>query len=230
MIVVDTNAAEDFVYTHCLAHTLPVKRQRLDVGDIELCFENTKYVLERKTWSDLASSICDGRWSEQKSRMCGEENINTQYGYIIEGNLLGWQPTQNSHMTPTCLWGALLKTQLRDRMNVFYTNNKESTSALVEYIYKQMMSGGLDTKPNQTISGVNTKRKRDNLNSPESIYVAMLVVIPGMSKPKADIICGAYPTIKALTEANEKEVAILKCGSRKLGPILAKMICNTFQA
>jgi len=230
MIVIDTNAAENFVYTHCLTRTIPVQRQRLDVGDIELCFENTKIVFERKTWADLAASICDGRWTEQKSRMSEDENVTIKYAYIIEGELPGWEPAPNSHMNPICLWGALLKTQLRDNMDVFYTKNQASTSALVEYTYKQMISGGFDVKQSKTITGINTKRKRDNLNSPESIYIAMLAVIPGMSKQKAECIYSAFPSIKALTEVHEKEIATLKCGTRNIGPVLAQVICSTFQS
>ena len=82
---------------------------------------------------------------------------------------------------------------------------------------------------NQTISGTsNIKRKRDNLNSVESIYIAMLSVIPGMSKNKAETLFARFPTIKLLSEANESEIAELKCNTRKIGPILAKVIFTTF--
>lgn len=43
------------------------------------------YVIERKNADDLASSICDGRYKEQKYRLksCGAENVY----YLYEGHL-----------------------------------------------------------------------------------------------------------------------------------------------
>ena len=54
MLIIDTNSAEDFMYDYCILNSIPVKRQRLDVGDIVIYHENTEFILERKTWSDLS--------------------------------------------------------------------------------------------------------------------------------------------------------------------------------
>jgi len=226
MIIVDTNSAEDFIYQACIDDNIPVERQRLDVGDVIISLETMKYVLERKTWTDLTASICDGRWSEQKSRMNTQEDITTQYGFIIEGSIIGWSSEENTRMNPSCLWGALVKTQVRDNMNVFHTNDKEATSKLVLYLYKQLTTGGFEAKSISTVSGTSVKRKRDNLSSPESIYIAMLSIIPGMSKTKAETIVKEYPSIKLLMEADKKSIALLKCGNRKLGPALADVISS----
>ena len=73
----------------------------LSVGDVEIRQQQHQqsegseiprdllFVFERKTWSDLASSICDGRWAEQKARMT--ETIGAgRIAYIVEGGDLAW--------------------------------------------------------------------------------------------------------------------------------------------
>ena len=46
-----------------------VERATLDVGDILCKYEDgTGWIAERKTASDLAASLKDGRWAEQKDR------------------------------------------------------------------------------------------------------------------------------------------------------------------
>ena len=47
-----------------------VERRRLDVGDVVLTGDSGAVVLiERKTWADLAKSLTDGRYAEQKARL-----------------------------------------------------------------------------------------------------------------------------------------------------------------
>ena len=69
---------------------LTVEVRPLDVGDAEVrAGEQLLLVVERKTWADLSSSICDGRWAEQKRRLVdtvGAERV----AYVIEGGELPW--------------------------------------------------------------------------------------------------------------------------------------------
>lgn len=92
---------------------VPVRVRPLDVGDAEIWREeddieeqgveeeeeeegvsNKKkntllLVVERKTWSDLSSSICDGRWAEQKRRLV--ETVGSERAaYVIEGEAKVW--------------------------------------------------------------------------------------------------------------------------------------------
>ena len=69
---------------------MTVEVRPLDVGDVEVrAGEQLLLVVERKTWADLSSSICDGRWAEQKRRLVdtvGAERV----AYVIEGGELPW--------------------------------------------------------------------------------------------------------------------------------------------
>jgi ERCC4-type nuclease len=219
MIIVDTNAAEDFL-TELQTHDCPVTRERLDVGDVKLCLEDSFYVIERKTWADLAGSIGDGRWQEQKSRMIAE---NTQYAILLEGPLPDWVSSLRN-FNPVALWGATIKAQLRDKYHVFHTADKASTVRLIAYLYKNFTNHGFDPKTTSVVSGTTQKRKRDNLNDADALYVAILSMVPGMSKAKAMAVKEVYPTLRALMDGKETTLADIKCGSRKLGSIVAKRI------
>ena len=70
---VDTNAGETALFAALQARlgAEQVVRERLDVGDVVLQTDDggAALVVERKTWADLASSLTDGRYAEQKARL-----------------------------------------------------------------------------------------------------------------------------------------------------------------
>lgn len=221
MITIDTNHCESFVSNYCDEKNITYKRERLDVGDFMIEGQDMMIVIERKTWSDLSASICDGRWLEQKSRMNSDDNEKkTLFAYIIEGPLIDWNPFQNSKMNPKSIWGALIKAQLRDGFYVFHTADKKSTAEIVVYISKQINNFN-DLKNTRIVCGVGHKRKRDNLIDTHSVMIAMLTVIPGMSRLKADAILKNFPTISDLQEASVEEISEIKCAERKVGTVLA---------
>ena len=73
-------------------HLIPLlndsKIKQLDLGDIHFVDENDniKCIIERKTVSDLSSSIKDSRSREQRSRLLSFRNeTNCRIIYLIEG-------------------------------------------------------------------------------------------------------------------------------------------------
>ena len=230
MIKVDSNAAELFFCEYLSSLNIEFERQRLDVGDIIIYNEKCEFVLERKTWKDLSASICDGRWLEQQSRMNSNADDGNEkkklFGHIIEGELIDWN--QVSNMNPKAIWGALIKAQVRDGYYIFHSADKKSSADLVMYIQKQLNSDGFELKNNRIVSGVGHKRKRDNLTDPKSLFVAMLTMIPGISKQKADIIVEIYGSISQLQAASAEDISNIKYGERKMGKKLADSIKNIF--
>jgi len=66
-----------------------IKSVALPVGDFVVSetedFTSAIYIIERKSISDLAASIVDGRFREQKSRLA--ESLNSEsVVYLIEGS------------------------------------------------------------------------------------------------------------------------------------------------
>ena len=225
-IYVDTNSGENVLFETLCELSNNVTRKRLDLGDV--CAELTDYrlVFERKTWPDLSSSICDGRWKEQKSRMllCEEDNVPTRYMYIIEGPIMSWN-SESYGLHGKCLWGAIVKTSLRDEIPVFHSNSSVDTAHIINYIIDQYDTTKSPPKnPTCVIGSTTFKRKRDNMESSENLYKAMLSIIPGMSMTKADAIHKKWPTLKELMSVTKKELEAVECGNKKLGPKLATKI------
>ena len=67
---------------------LKVISENLPIGDVIISNNNEDIlILERKTVSDLLSSIKDGRYEEQSYRLNGEKIHNHNIIYLIEGDL-----------------------------------------------------------------------------------------------------------------------------------------------
>ncbi len=98
--------------------------RHLDVGDIQFYDDENHLLLiiERKTATDLKSSIHDGRYHEQKSRLlqCGLPRF--QILYLFEGNLYG-----------NCL-SACIHTMYRDGIPVYRSKNILDTIAFLECV------------------------------------------------------------------------------------------------
>ena len=225
MITVDTNAAEDDVFNAITELGAPVQRGRLDVGDVLIETDEGQICVERKRWSDLAASICDGRLKEQKSRMIASDTI--RYAYVIEGDLTSWDGAHRG-MSHRCMWCALVKTALRDNITVFHTSNPRDSAALCNYILIQLRDGGFRAGGGTSAVAGLTKRKRENLADPTSILRAMLTTVPGMSLAKAQVVTTEFPTVAALSAASEAQLAAVDCSGRKLGPKMAKVLHEIF--
>lgn len=75
---------------NCIASfkNIIVKSETLPIGDIIICHDNEeKLIIERKSISDLLSSIKDGRYEEQSYRLNGINHHNHNIIYLIEGDV-----------------------------------------------------------------------------------------------------------------------------------------------
>ena len=74
------------------------------------------YVVERKTADDLASSIMDGRYKEQKYRLFMSKIPNVYY--LVEG-----KTTQSAMLPQQTVDKAMQNTYLMDQFKVKHTEN-----------------------------------------------------------------------------------------------------------
>ena len=93
-ITIDYREQDIITYITERYPTISIQTANLQVGDILITSELDTLVFERKTIADLAASIKDGRYHEQKQRL---KSIYPHHRitYIIEGSLseLGKQET-----------------------------------------------------------------------------------------------------------------------------------------
>ena len=65
-----------------------IKSETLPIGDIIICDDKEeKLIVERKSISDLLSSIKDGRYEEQSYRLNGLNHHNHNIVYLVEGDV-----------------------------------------------------------------------------------------------------------------------------------------------
>lgn len=184
---------------------ISIEKAQLDIGDIHIKFNDITYVYERKTVSDLVSSIKDGRYKEQKHRLLssGVATIN----YIIEGDSITSHKNFNNQKLLTSIY---LNSTYRDKINVFFTSNIDDTSTFILLLATKIID-----KPENFISTPDTnqdyidickiKTKKCSNIDKDTCYLLQLSQIPTISKEIAKKIKDAYPTMPILIQTLESK-------------------------
>ena len=180
-------------------------RSNLPVGDVHISKNNNHILIERKTLDDYSSSIVDGRYKEQKSRLL---ESGAQIVYIIEGT------TKNSHGVPlSTLYSAMYNSQVRDNIIVLRSLNTEDT---VKYI--EMLVQKIDMSKECHTLQVAKKSQHSN------VYFDILCCIPGISLTIGKNIANMFPTMNSLMD-HIRDGNSLTCVS-KIGTKLSEKIIN----
>jgi ERCC4-type nuclease len=254
-ICVDTNAGEDPLFAGLVGEFGEeyVKRQRLDIGDVEVRSEKFgRIIFERKSWHDFVSSLRDGRYHEQKGRLLAERERSTAEGkqlrvvYLLE--------TSRVPAYDDCTWGmkhnqpyaALVKMALRDSICIIYSASAADSYKHIIYTVKAGLVGGLDAGAHAhavAASGyagtVRFAAKRKCTD--ENMFEIMLASLNGVSGTKASAITAVYDSPAALVRAyiamadggaTEKALdnmlADVKVGEKRLGPAISKKLRIAF--
>ena len=183
---------------------IPFTIEQLDLGDI-IFKANTEdnnneficLIIERKTISDLYSSIRDGRHKEQKARLLSNYSPNSIY-YIIEGSI------SRSDQRYNIITGAILNTILRDKINIIRTKDIQETIYYLVKMYSKLLNNPNwnnslqlpNTNSNSLDQYSNTikTKKKENL-TPRVCQIVQLSQIPGMSHTTAKILLNKYSSL-----------------------------------
>jgi len=189
-----------------------VKFQNLDLGDYVFNYnEELVCIIERKTIEDLASSIKDGRYREQKSRLI-MNYPKSKLIYLIEGDFT--KPNNSikyNKVSKNTIYSSLINMYLRDNINCFHTNNESETIEFLEQMAAKLQKQGkkflikTNTRDSDLFNNLKTSKK--NITC-ELVYKLQLSSIPAISNKYADAIITKYPTMKNLFEklVNEESV------------------------
>jgi ERCC4-type nuclease len=207
-----------------------VKVCALKVGDIVISkdideetldiYKNAVLIFERKTCSDLLSSINDGRYREQKSRLLANFK-KSQICYIIE-NEISSSLNKYRKSGRQIVIGALVNKCFRDEIKTIKTKNIDETCDFLENICKKVVSNleffekseniELDNSliPQDTYAANIKIAKKDNI-TPERFGILSLTIIPGISaKIASTLICefkGLPNLILEINKLNGEEEA-----------------------
>lgn len=188
--------------------------EQLNVGDYlyQDADGNIRLIVERKTISDLQSSLKDGRFREQRSRLL---ELNCKVMYIIEGKLL----------QDNCISGALENLALYHNICVVPTANLKQTIQVLCSLYKKV---GEKYIPCQSSLFKGRKRNEHQISNLQ----AMLETISGISPVISKAIVAKYPTPQILVKEFETNSNLLYgfeiTPKRKLGPKIAQKIYESF--
>lgn len=199
-------------------------------NDNEIDNSSIFYIIERKTLLDLASSITDGRFREQKKRLLDSVGICDKIVYILEGN-----KNQNKfgNLSKSIIDSSILNLIFRHKYKVIHTNNDVDTYNTLLSIYKKLQSN--ETWPSLLETKHKLIKKSESVNN--NILINMLSVIPGISINIAKKITEIYTSLPELINAYnnidnlDKKEKMLSCiqitNKRKLGMALSKKIYNS---
>jgi len=200
----------------------------LPIGDIILCDDTgiEKVIIERKSLSDLASSIKDGRYEEQSYRLNGISHPNHNIMYIIEGEM-NKVNSFKTRIDKSVLYSAIFSLNYYKGFSVLRSQNLEETAIMICHMTYKLKKGIIgDLKPyydslipeipellenseNQEISenpGIKEEKeychvvkrvKKDNI-TPDNIGEIMLCQIPGISSITAIAIMTQFKNLPNL--------------------------------
>ena len=232
VLYIDTREKKLLPYIQC-----EYIEKQLDLGDIFIDSPSYKLMIERKTISDFNASLRDGRYRNQKLRLLEwrDTDITTKRViYILE---------TNSDTKDSAYWGAVINASLRDNIIVIQTDNTKKTAEIIDDIKKKVDENKFEnlkiTRSEIYLEGCNNNKKGDYSN-PETFYLGVLTLIPGISKNMSAEIVQRFPTLILLIDEIKKNMANtelkmkkrlqflsqIKINERRLGDKIAEKICN----
>lgn len=187
---------------------------------------NVLYIIERKTILDLAASIIDGRFREQKQRLLDSTNgCYDKIIYILEGSKA---LKKYGNISKTIIDSSILNLIFKHKYKVLHTDNEKDTLEYLIHFCKKIHQNDFD-KP--SLVEFKNVKKGDNTDS----FVNMLCTIPGVSSNVAKKIKERYTSLADLfneytkTDTKEDLLSDIQINKRRLGKALSnKIYCYLF--
>ena len=205
--------------------------RQMDVGDVELYvgFEEPALTVERKTFADLASSLSDGRFAEQRHRL---SDNRVGIAYVVEGS-------ESFASQPPGVRGAMLSLSLNHGIPVFRTADVDDTAVWIRSALDYVFKFSIEAKKNpreEEYAGAACRascakiKKKDNVD-PRQCFLQQLSQIPGISygmakriaeKPGFETMRKLVATLEAFATDTERKASLQSV--EKIGPKLAERV------
>lgn len=230
----ETRLLQDLALT-----TTNCEKEYLALGDIIFRDASTgqEIIIERKTWADLWSSIQDGRYREQRSRLleCRDASLSSNIVYLIEGSYR----SLTAEAAETCR-RALVRLQVAYRIPVVMTGSMEETVEWVRWFHEKeklvifLKTCDAHEERVESIQSRLNHNKKASIQNPKTMLVTFLRSISGVSYAVATTIAEPFESIKNMLERREELTTLLPLleyttpskKQRKVGPKLAQKIIS----
>ncbi|GAX84759.1 hypothetical protein CEUSTIGMA_g12181.t1 [Chlamydomonas eustigma] len=223
-----------------------VTYENLEVGDFHLrCRDSGRHrvIFERKTLTDLAASIRDGRYSEQKCRMRAmrEQVPGLSVGIVVEGDVNFAGPSDVligfTGVTVGAVHTAILRCTYSYGVPVTVVRGAAETVALLQHLRAKIDVGCVGGGGSSWLDTVRLK-KADNVELfPRNLTVLQLCAIPRVSIPIANAVldrlgCETIGELCARLSAQEDPRSVLtnvtvSGGKRRVGPAVAERLARS---
>ena len=186
-----------------------VKIESLPLGDIIFQWNGKDmWVIERKEINDLAHSIKDGRFREQKMRLLSNYNPD-QILYLIEGNLdLPSNMEVQKNMPVTTLYSSIYNMLLRDKLRIYKTSGINETLRFLKNFVFKMQTQGKTFMKEYTIEDYHNSNMKMKLSKKKELdkptcFMYQLCQIKGVSQNIAKAIVKKHPSWVSLYKTLE---------------------------
>jgi ERCC4-type nuclease len=192
-ILIDSREKDLISMFSLLNPNINIITQQLALGDSII---GDKIIIERKTLTDLAASIKDGRYREQSFRLQKSLEEGFSVIYMIEGNLDLYVGSITKETIVRTMYSLTTK-----GFQVFLTKHVKETAYFIIQIAEKIKSK--ETKSSgvyEETEGIIQKQKNTNITR-DNISIFMLCQIPGISTVTATILMDNYKHITLLIKA-----------------------------
>jgi ERCC4-type nuclease len=145
---------------------LIIKTENLPLGDIIISDEKEdKLIIERKSISDLLSSIKDGRYEEQSYRLNGLNYPNHNIYYLIEGDVNKPNRFKDNNVDKLTLYSSIFSLNYFKGFSVMRTFNMEETAIFIcNTANKLGKSEGKNKKPYYQLTNLKSSNLIETVN------------------------------------------------------------------
>ena len=204
-----------------------IEIKSLDIGDYIFCDdtgEKTQLIIERKSLSDLESSIKDGRYSEQSYRLDKSNIHNHNIVYLLEGNIQNYKRTNfkntiyssmfslnyfkgfsvicshNQIETGEIIFNFICKLNKEKGRSGFYNNISQKDDGDCEASSVETCIENNESKT-QASYLENIKTSKKSFITTDNIFELMLMQIPSISNVSASAISERYKNMQNLLDS-----------------------------
>jgi len=206
-IIVDTRERAVIPFFELIPHSdIKISIQQVTTGDYSILYNGyILFVIERKTWKDLASSMRDGRKENVNKMIQIREDTGCKLIYLMEGRVFHKPDEKFCRMPYKALRSHLDHLAFRDNIHIMHSKNQKNTAERILEIIKNYLT----IKPSPLLQfqeekkgGGEEKLKERKEATPEAITYRLWCSLPFITEQNAIIFISAGYHISDLVLGN----------------------------